>query len=104
MQAEAHPDIRDIRESIDNIDAALVHLLAERFKFTRRVGELKAESGIVPKDEAREAKQIARLREIAVASGLDPLFVEKFQGFIVEEVVRLHHRIAGSESEPDVVS
>ena len=31
-----------IRSSIDNIDAALIHLLAERFKFTQQVGRLKA--------------------------------------------------------------
>ena len=30
------------RRSIDNIDAALVHLLAERFSHTQRVGVLKA--------------------------------------------------------------
>ncbi|HWU58977.1 MAG TPA: chorismate mutase, partial [Microbacteriaceae bacterium] len=37
-----------VRESIDNIDAALVHLLAERFKFTKFVGTLKAEHGLPP--------------------------------------------------------
>ncbi|MCU1537996.1 MAG: chorismate mutase, partial [Humibacillus sp.] len=31
-----------LRSSIDNIDAALVHLLAERFKCTQQVGVLKA--------------------------------------------------------------
>ena len=31
------------RASIDNIDAALVHLLAERFKITQAVGRHKAD-------------------------------------------------------------
>lgn len=101
---ELHPDIRDIRESIDNIDAALVHLLAERFKFTRRVGELKAATGMIPKDSGREAWQLNRLRRIAEDSGLDPLFAEKFQGFVTAEVIRHHHRIAGTDSEPDTVA
>ena len=34
------------RESIDNIDAALVFMLAERFKITKAVGAYKAEAGL----------------------------------------------------------
>src|SRR3546814_7615560 len=36
------PDLLRLRDSIDNIDAALIHLLAERFKCTQQVGHLKA--------------------------------------------------------------
>ena len=54
-----------IRGSIDNIDAALIHLLAERFKCTQSVGRLKAEEGLPPSDPAREERQIARLRVLA---------------------------------------
>ena len=83
------------RASIDNIDAALVHLLAERFKITQAVGRYKAEVGLPPADPAREAQQIARLRALAVESGLDPAFTETFLRFIVDEVIRHHHLIAG---------
>ena len=82
------------RASIDNLDAALVHLLAERFRITRAVGELKAAKGLPPADPGREEQQIKRLRELAVESGLDPEFAEKFLQFIVTEVVRHHERIA----------
>ncbi|MFI8520336.1 chorismate mutase [Streptomyces sp. NPDC085481] len=85
-----------LRESIDNIDAAVIHLLAERFTHTRRVGELKAEHGLPPADPAREARQIARLREIAESARLDPEFAEKFLGFVVAEVIRHHESIARS--------
>ncbi|HJE77094.1 MAG TPA: chorismate mutase, partial [Brevibacterium epidermidis] len=40
--------LQELRGSIDNIDASLVHLLAERFKLTERVGELKADHGLPP--------------------------------------------------------
>ncbi len=82
------------RASIDNIDAALVHLLAERFKITQAVGRYKAEVGLPPADPTREDQQIARLRALAIESGLDPAFTEKFLRFIVDEVILHHKRIA----------
>ena len=88
-------ELRRLRDSIDNMDAALVHLLAERFKITQQVGVLKAEHGLPPADPDREAQQIARLRELATEAKLDPEFAEKFLGFVVAEVVRHHQALAG---------
>jgi len=88
--------LQSLRSSIDNIDAALVHLLAERFKFTQEVGWLKATSGLPASDPAREAVQIARLRALAEESRLDPAFAEKFLNFIVSEVIHHHEQIAGT--------
>jgi chorismate mutase len=90
------PRLSEFRSSIDNIDAALVHLLAERFKITQAVGQYKAEVGLPPSDPEREEQQIARLRALAEESGLDPAFTEKFLRFIVDEVIRHHRRIAES--------
>lgn len=90
------------RASIDNIDAALVHLLAERFKITQAVGEYKATAGLPPADPGREAVQVERLRSLAEQSGLDPVFSEKFLRFVVAEVIHHHQRIAereGSDSD-----
>ncbi len=82
------------RRSIDNIDAALVFLLAERFKITQKVGRHKAAAGLPPADPAREAQQIARLKALASEAELDPEFSEKFLRFIIEEVIRHHARAA----------
>lgn len=87
-----------LRQSIDNIDAALVHLLAERFKATQTVGRLKADKGLPPSDPDRERRQIARLREIAVDAQLDPEFAEKWFTFVVAEVIHHHERIAQTGS------
>jgi chorismate mutase len=95
MPIQAPPELLEIRHSIDNIDAALIHLLAERFKQTRKVGELKARQGLPPADPTREAQQIARLRSLAVTADLDPEFAEKFLNFLVKEVIRHHEIIAG---------
>jgi len=89
------PDLKRLRASIDNIDAALVHMLAERFRCTQAVGELKARENLPPADKAREAEQIARLRRLAQDADLDPDFAEKFLAFIVTEVIRHHEQLQG---------
>ena len=59
--------LADLRRSIDNFDAILIHTLAERFRCTQKVGELKAEHALPPADPERERRQIARLRQLAEA-------------------------------------
>ena len=81
------------RASIDNLDAILLHTLAERFKVTQAVGKLKAAHDMPPADKAREARQIERLRTLAEESNLDPVFAEKFLNFIVAEVIRHHEKL-----------
>ena len=93
MSETPAPELLELRDSIDNIDAALIHLLAERFKCTKRVGELKAARGMPAADPVREQRQIARLRSLAEAAKLDPEFAEKFLNFIIREVIRHHQEI-----------
>jgi chorismate mutase len=80
------------RQSIDNIDAALVCMLAERFRITQAVGRYKAREGLPPADPAREERQIERLRRLAHDADLDPEFSEKFLRFIIDAVIRHHER------------
>ncbi len=87
------PTLARYRDSIDNIDAALVFMLAERFKVTQAVGEYKAKATLPPADPAREEKQIERLRQLANDAKLDPDFTEKFLRFIIDEVIRHHERL-----------
>jgi len=85
--------LKRYRQSIDNIDAALIHMLAERFRVTKAVGEYKAASGLPAADPGREDAQIARLRKLAGEADLDPEFSEKFLRFIIDEVIRHHERM-----------
>lgn len=85
--------LADHRESIDRLDAILVYTLAERFKHTQAVGELKAQHGLPPSDPSREARQIERLERLASEAKLDPEFAKKFLTFIIGEVIRHHEKL-----------
>ncbi len=83
------------RASIDNIDAALIHILAERFRITKAVGDYKVQHNLPASDPDREERQIARLRSLAAEANLDPDFGEKFLRFIIQEVIRHHEQAQG---------
>ncbi|HEU4808579.1 MAG TPA: chorismate mutase [Homoserinimonas sp.] len=95
---DATAELLRLRQSIDNVDAAIIHMLAERFRFTQQVGTLKAAAGLPASDPERERVQIARLRALAEEAHLDPEFAEKFLNFIVAEVIHHHQRIASTGS------
>ena len=105
---EIPQELAEARRSIDNLDAALIHLLAERFKITQRVGVIKARQNLPAADPAREAEQVRRLRRLAEDSQLDPEFAEKVVTFIMTEVVRHHHQIKSNgpqnSADPENVS
>ena len=96
MTDDPRTQLLEYRASIDNIDAALVHMLAERFRCTKAVGVLKATHGLPPADPVREQLQIERLRRLAQEAHLDPDFAEKFLNFVIREVIRHHEQIAAS--------
>ena len=87
-----HERLLQHRKSIDNFDAALVHILAERFRKTKEVGRLKAEHDLRPSDPDREQAQVDRLRRLAAEADLDPDFAEKFLEFVIREVIQHHHQ------------
>jgi chorismate mutase len=94
VRVQSDPELERLRGSIDNLDAAIICLLAERFKITQQVGVLKKSRGLAPADPEREEQQIARLRDLAGRAQLNPEFAEKWLEFVVAEVVRHHEAIA----------
>ena len=96
MSAPQDPkaELLRLRASIDNIDAALIFMLAERFRATQQVGQLKAEHAMPASDPGREEQQVARLKALAEEAHLDPEFAEKWFNFVVAEVIRHHTEAA----------
>ena len=77
-------ELNRLRESIDNIDAAVVHMLAERFKCTQQVGHLKAAAPAAP---GRPGPRGPPDRAAAAARG------ERETGpGVRREAAELHHR------------
>jgi len=98
---EAMVQLLKYRKSIDNMDACLVHLLAERFRLTKAVGHLKQQYDLPPADKDREKAQAIRLRQMAEDAELDPDFAEKFLNFVIEEVIRHHNQIKADPAAYD---
>ena len=94
MTQSSSPDERlaAFRATIDNLDAALIHILAERFRTTKAVGAYKAANDLPPADPNREKQQVERLRKLALDADLDPDFAEKILNFIITEVIRHHEQ------------
>lgn len=84
-----------LRKSIDNVDEALLCMLAERFRLTEAVGVLKKEYTLPAEDSGREEQQKERYRQIAEKSGLDPDFALAFHRLLVESSKKRHRRISG---------
>ena len=93
MAEDTHQKLSEFRQSIDNMDAALIYLLSERFRLTKQVGEFKRDNDLAPADPAREKRQMERLRDLAKRSHLDPDFAERILRFIIDEVIRNHEHI-----------
>ena len=86
--------LSEMRKSIDNIDNAIIAMLAERFKITDQVGLYKAESGLAAKDEARETEQYQRMAELAERYGVEPDVARIYLNTVIDVVVRNHQHIA----------
>ena len=97
MQQDTQKQLKEYRDSIDNIDAAMIFLLSERFKITHKVGVLKAENNFLPADKSRETQQVSRLRKLSKDADLDPDFTEKILNFIIAEVISNHENIRDSK-------
>ena len=97
MEQDTQRQLKEYRDSIDNIDAAMVFLLSERFKITHKVGVLKAENTLLPADKSREAQQVSRLRKLSKKADLDPEFTEKMLNLIIAEVISNHEKIRDSK-------
>ncbi len=63
--------LSELRSALDEVDGALVALLAERCELARQVGDWKAGWGVPVTDPTQEARVVRRAAERARALSLD---------------------------------
>ncbi|RKK02552.1 chorismate mutase [Pseudoroseomonas wenyumeiae] len=88
------------RQTLDNIDAALVYIFAERFGCTNATCVLKFEYNLPPLDRAREEYRYARLRGLAKENKINQNFVEIRMRFVIDQIIQRHNEIAGEHEAP----
>ena len=82
-------DIKDLRIKINNLDAELINLLAERRKLSQQVVKVKDVKGSAIRDQERESELLQRILTLGKEKGVDPHFLSKVFYEIIEDSVRL---------------
>jgi isochorismate pyruvate lyase len=80
--------IQDIRDGVDEIDLALVKLLARRQAYAAQFVKIKKSAGL-PRtpDERRIAQQIERAKTLGIEIGVSPIIIEPlFRTMIAQHI------------------
>jgi chorismate mutase/prephenate dehydratase len=75
--------LKDLRGNIDDIDARIVKLLAERLSTARKIGALKRKGLKQVQDSAREKEVIEHVRQLAVKEGISPTDMERLYQLVM---------------------
>ena len=85
-------ELEVLRRKIDQLDEALISTLAMRFQITDKVGTLKKAEKLPAVDLQREARQEAKICEIANRAGLREDIALAVLRVIINAVVENHRR------------
>jgi chorismate mutase len=77
-RSAAMAELQDIRDRIDNIDASIIHMLAERFRCTQKVGVLKARHNMPPSDPAERRSKSPVSASLRLLPNLIPGLLKSF--------------------------
>lgn len=99
--ADAVPDLTDLRERIDALDAELVRVLAERIEVCRLVAQRKEVTGASVIQPNRVREVIGTRRQWAIDAGIDPDFVEQVVRVLLAETHRIEVASGRPEPAPD---
>ncbi|MEZ5868383.1 MAG: chorismate mutase [Defluviimonas denitrificans] len=97
MKASECSTMAELRAEIDRIDAGLVDLLAERITYIDRAAELKPALGLPARIDDRVEEVVAKVRESAVARGVDPDLAEALWRRLIDWSIAREEVVLGSE-------
>lgn len=87
--SESPAELESLRKDIDEIDKAIVELLARRMDACRSIAEVKARSGSQVMQPDRVRKVLVSRRQWAIDSTIDPDFAEQVFRSILAETHRI---------------
>lgn len=90
-------DLNDLRRRIDDLDRALVAILAERLAVCREVAAVKEGTDTPVIQPARVRDVVTSRRQMALEAGIDPDFAEQIVRVLLAET----HRIEVAGHRPD---
>jgi chorismate mutase len=85
--------LEDYRQGIDNLDSAIIAILAERFRLTEKIGRMKAKEGWEPSDSEREEEQVEQFRLRASAHHLNVVVAVDIMLRIIQHAKNRHEEL-----------
>ena len=92
MTIEACNTLEDVRSHIDEIDRALIALIAERSEYVKQAARFKKDVDAV-KAPARVEKVIEKVRAESGRHGLDPDVTEAVYRTMIDQFVRMELKV-----------
>jgi chorismate mutase/prephenate dehydratase len=82
--------LKELRQKVDDIDAGIVRLIAERIKLAEQIGKLKRRQGQQIEDKQREEVILEHIRDIAQSKGINQADIESIyhQIFIASKSIQ----------------
>lgn len=94
---EAVVSMAELRAQIDSVDADLIDLLAERWRYTERAAGLKAKEGLSAAAPGRAAAVLEKVSTAAEARGVDGQMVAAMWKIMIDTIVAREERHIGKE-------
>lgn len=98
MSESAVPNLTDLRTRIDQLDAALIAIVAERLAVCREVAEVKQQFDAPVIQPARVRDVVTSRRQQAIEAGVDADFAEQLFRVLLTETHRIE--VAGHRPDP----
>jgi chorismate mutase/prephenate dehydratase len=93
-------NLDDLRKKIDETDARLVELIAERIKLAEEIGQGKKEQKRLIEDRERELKVMRNVRDMARALNISPSDTENIYRQIIEACRKIQGVAVAFQGEP----
>lgn len=86
-------NLQKLRKQVDQIDKKLLKILAERFKITKKIGELKSKRSLPACDKKREILLFKERESLAKKLGLNKGLAKNIFNEIIKTVKKDHKKI-----------